>query len=156
MNPRATRRSCGFTLVELMVAVVVAGILAAVAYPAFTSMVARGRRADAIAALTSVMQAQERYRSNRTLYASSFGSEGLAMEATLAAAHKYYAVTMEGLGEPAYSTGYVLTATPRTNSPQAYDKDCQVLKLKLDGSVYSYASENLAGDDTTAQNCWRH
>ncbi|MFG6441182.1 type IV pilin protein [Roseateles sp. LKC17W] len=154
MCPHIPGRNRGFTLIELMVAVVVAGVLAAAAYPAFTSMVARGRRADAIAALTTVMQTQERFRSNRTRYASSFDDEGLNLD--LAAAHKYYEVTMSGLGEPAYSTGYILTARPRANSPQNYDKHCQVLKLKLEGSRYTYSSEDLAGADTTAQNCWRH
>lgn len=156
MDHLATRRHRGFTLVELMVGVVVAGILAAVAYPAFTSLIARGRRADAIAALTTVMQAQERFRSNRTLYASTLGAEGLNVEEALAATHKYYEVTMSGLGQPAYSTGYVLTAKPLTNSPQNYDKGCQVLKLKLEGARYSYSSEDLSGANTTAQNCWRH
>ncbi|MEX6435586.1 type IV pilin protein, partial [Escherichia coli] len=40
------RRSVqGFTLVELMVAVAVVGILAAVAYPSYSESVRKGRRA---------------------------------------------------------------------------------------------------------------
>lgn len=141
---------------ELMIAVVVAGILAAVAYPSMTSFIARGRRADAMAALTSVVQAQERYRSNRTTYASSTGSEGLDMETQLAAVSKYYDVSLEGVGESlSFTNGYVVSATAKRGRPQSNDNNCQILRIKLEGAMFKYLSADGAGTDTTAtQNCW--
>jgi type IV pilus assembly protein PilE len=144
---------------ELMIAVVVAGILASVAYPSFMSLIARGRRADAIAVLTSVVQGQERWRSNRNAYASSFGDDGLKMGAsgsTIATISKYYDFSLTGAGaEPSFSKGYIVTATPKSGSPQSKDKGCQVLTVSLEGSIFKYLSADSAGTDTTeTANCW--
>ena len=53
-------RQAGFTLIELLITAVIVGILAMLALPTFQAQVAKGRRADAIAALSAVLQAQER------------------------------------------------------------------------------------------------
>ena len=42
----------GFTLIELMIALVIAAIVLAIAIPAFTEQLAKSRRADAISGLT--------------------------------------------------------------------------------------------------------
>jgi type IV pilus assembly protein PilE len=52
----------GVTLLELMIVVVVVGILAAVAIPAYDNYVTRSRRSDAFTALETVRAAQEMYR----------------------------------------------------------------------------------------------
>jgi type IV pilus assembly protein PilE len=69
MSSRPRRPSSGFTLVEMLVVVVVAAILAAVAIPAYTQHVQRGRRSDAQRTISAITQAQERYRSNSSSYA---------------------------------------------------------------------------------------
>lgn len=57
----------GFTLVELMVAVAIVGILAAVAIPSYRDYVMRGRLADVPTALSSLRALMERhYQDNRT------------------------------------------------------------------------------------------
>ncbi len=61
----------GFTLIELMIALVVLGLLAGVALPSFLDAIRKSRRSDAIAALNTIMQAQERFRSNRAEYSNS-------------------------------------------------------------------------------------
>ena len=62
----------GFTLLEVMTVVVIVGILAAVAIPAYLNNVTRSRRSDAFNALETVRAAQEMYRAENGGYAVSF------------------------------------------------------------------------------------
>ena len=62
------RRPSGFTLIELMIVVAIIGILAAVAYPAYTDSIAKGKRAEARAALMNLLQQQERYLTQMNTY----------------------------------------------------------------------------------------
>src|SRR6218665_473384 len=130
----ATRpRQAGFTLIELMIAVIIVAILAAVAIPSYQQFVAKGRRADAMSALSSIMQAQERFRSNKNRYASSF-EELLPFAVT----PKHYALTMVGAGStPSYQLGFKVTATPIAGSSQAGDTDCASLSIRVEyGNIY--------------------
>lgn len=58
----------GFTLIELMVTVAIIGLIAAVAFPAYTESLRKGRRAEARAALLNLMQQQERYLTQNGSY----------------------------------------------------------------------------------------
>ncbi|HEU4851125.1 MAG TPA: type IV pilin protein [Telluria sp.] len=60
----------GFTLVELLIALVIVGILMAVAVPNYADYVLRSRRAEARVALVESMQQQERYYTRHNTYAA--------------------------------------------------------------------------------------
>jgi type IV pilus assembly protein PilE len=65
-RPRPARPH-GFTLIELMIAVAIIGILAAVAVPQYTNYVTRSRLADASTGLATMRAQMERYfQDNRT------------------------------------------------------------------------------------------
>ncbi len=62
------RAQSGFTLIELMITVAIIGILASVAYSAYTDSVRKGKRAEARAALMNLLQQQERYLTQMNTY----------------------------------------------------------------------------------------
>ena len=139
-------RCRGFTSLELMIAVAVAGILSSLAYPSFVDQLTRARRVDAIAAVSAAQLAQERWRANRTSY-GSLADIGIA---GVSSAGHY---TLQVTGSSA--TGYQILATAR--GTQARDEACRNLRLEVAGANVVYAS----GPDSTVANaaqvnrrCW--
>lgn len=68
----------GFTLIELMITVAILAIVAAVAIPAYTQYVDRGKRAEARTALLDIAARQERYYSNNRQYADQLSKLGMS------------------------------------------------------------------------------
>lgn len=65
------QNSKGFTLVELMIAVAIIGILAAIALPAYNNYVTQARRTEAQSFMHELAMRQERYRATSSSYAST-------------------------------------------------------------------------------------
>lgn len=61
----------GFTLIELMIAVAIIGILAAVVYPSYTEHVRRGKIAAALGELSALQVRLEQYYQDNRNYGSS-------------------------------------------------------------------------------------
>ena len=61
-------RNQGFSLVELMVVLVVAGILSAIAIPSYTQYILRSHRTSAQAVLAETAQFMERYYTTNDTY----------------------------------------------------------------------------------------
>ena len=68
----------GFTLVELLVVVLIIGILAAMAMPAYFKAVERARAAEADTMIGTVVNAQQRYKMKTGKYAANWKSLDVA------------------------------------------------------------------------------
>ncbi len=156
-------RGRGFTLTELMIAVVVISILAAIAIPNYTAYVNRSKRAAAKTVLLDVANALERNYTtngcyNKTAVAacqSQAAGSDFALPATVAPAEgrASYLVTVAFGG--AAGQQYTLTATPcgaagtcPAGSDNFTDAECGELTLTQAGV------RGITGTGTVAA-CWQ-
>jgi type IV pilus assembly protein PilE len=62
------RRQAGFTLIEVLIAIAIIGILSAVAIPSYSGYVLRGRLTEAFTALSAMQPKAEEFWSNNRTY----------------------------------------------------------------------------------------
>jgi len=146
----------GFTLIELMIVVAVIGILAAIAYPAYTDSVLKGKRAQARTALLELMQQQERYMTQRNTYLSFSNSAGTTVPAGAASTFKIYS------GDNSSGTAYWLSAdtcsstqsitecVKLTATPTGTDATVGALSLTSTGAKAC----SIASTDAKFRLCW--
>lgn len=141
----------GFTIIELTIALVVLGVLTALALPSFLDSIRKGRRAEAFAALAAVQQAQERWRSNNSIYSSDLSSSGLRVASTTPGG--YYAITIDS--SPT-ATDYAALATATSGTSQASDGNCVRLRVRVVGGNLFYGSAAASGtfDESAGNRCW--
>ena len=114
-NPlsRPQRLAAGFTLVELMIAMVLVAILVSVAIPSYRSYVRRGQLSEAFNALADVRVKMEQYYQDNKFYGVNSGSTACPTTlptGTFPITGKYFTITCDGLGAAPAQT-YTLTAT---------------------------------------------
>jgi type IV pilus assembly protein PilE len=69
------KKQLGFTLIELMIVVAIVGILATIAYPAYTDYLIRGRIPDATSALAAKrVQMEQFFQDNRRYDQTAVGA----------------------------------------------------------------------------------
>jgi len=119
----------GFTLFELLVVLVVAGILATVALPAYRRYTIRVNRFEAMTLLLELQGAEERHYLRHDRYTASIDAAppaGLGLPIT-GASNKYtLAVALAADGQ-----SYIATASPV--GTQATDAECQAFSIDARG-----------------------
>jgi len=134
------RFSKGVTLVEVVIAIAVLGILLGVGLPSYRTQVAKARRADGRSALVAVAQRMDRFYAERGTYVgAALGSSGLYPSKS---EQGHYNLSITAQSASAYS----LTAAP--TGAQAGDA-CGTLG-------YNEQGQKSVGSDATmnAASCW--
>jgi type IV pilus assembly protein PilE len=144
------RREAGVTLLELMVVVAIVGILAAIAYPAYTQFVMQTNRSDATKTIQLAAQSLERCYSVNFTYlncpvSGNANPNPVVDQSTMPSPNAWYTITFNIPDAQDYS----LVAVP-VAAPQTADNQCQQFTLSSTGQQ---AAQDVNANPNT-QMCW--
>jgi general secretion pathway protein G len=124
----------GFTLIELMIAIVIAGILISIAVPNYREYVERSRRAKAIADIGQISMALERYRTIAGTFPDSLNDLNIPLP-------------LDPWGHAYQYLGIDVASPPNTG---ALRKDKNLNPLNSDYDLYSMGPDGLTQKQLTA------
>jgi type IV pilus assembly protein PilE len=161
-NHTPRRRNRGFTLVELIVAMVILATLAAIAIPSYNQYVLKSHRTEAKSALMDAASLEERYFSTSNLYTSNGMNLGYGIAGPpVPVGTGYYVISVITAVAPVAPTAavpggtpatFTITAVPAAGSMQVSDTACASFSINSQGQQTALTS---GGTDNTA-NCWQN
>jgi type IV pilus assembly protein PilE len=149
------------TLIEVVIALAVVGLLVAVALPSYMSHVAKGRRTDARIQMVAAQQWLERIYSEGYTYAT-IGQGGTAIGTALAA-QSFAKSPVSGTANyrltitvPTDGQSFTLRATRQAGSPMASDAcgDFTLDHLGTKGIASGTFGSTYATAEDAAKDCW--
>ncbi len=155
-RPRV-RRSRGFTLIELVVTMVIAAILAAIAIPAYSSYVLKSHRTDAKSALLDMASLEERYFSTQNTYTTNATQLGYPTASPpFAIGNGYYNITALTVVPAVAPTSSTTSGTPATYSITATAIGGQLKDICTSFTINSAGQQTATGSDPNANtDCWQ-
>lgn len=146
-NFTSARKGAGFTLIEVMIAVAIIGILAAIAYPSYQEYINKSRRAEAQVALLELSQFLERHYTAKGGYLinGTSGGSGPVLPFTKAprdGTQEFYTLSLNAVT----ARTYTLQAAPKNG--MAGDK-CGTFTLTNTGK------KAVSGGTAGTPDCWK-
>ena len=134
IGSNTSKKQNGFTLIEIMIAVAIVAIIAAVALPSYQEQVRKSRRSDAKIGLEKAAALQEQHRFTNNTYSSDVNDIGGQLGTLLSPEGNYTITTTITAANTGCTTDgfcFLLTATAR--GVQADDTDCSTFTLTNTG-----------------------
>jgi len=103
-----SKNTTGFTLIELVIAIAVVGILASIAYPSYINQMRQTRRADCEAALMQLASVMERDFSRNNQYQDLIAAGGFSGQCPIDGGNASYTLGYQALT----ASTYTIQATP--------------------------------------------
>ena len=140
----------GFSLMELMLAVAILGIIVTLAYPSYRDTVLRTHRTEATHALIDVANRMTVYFSRNKTYTDNLLALGLGTDPFITE-NGYYSLAVRdnggGGGACPIATCFELDATPV--GTQTDDTDCAEIQFNSSGVKTAFADDNSQNNS-----CW--
>ena len=136
------KKSCGITLIELMIVVAIVAIITSIAYPSYQEQMRKTRRADAQAALMDAAARMERFYTQFGRYTGTIASANI----NATSSENFYQISIATIAAP-FQT-FTLRATPAAGSTQANDR-CGNLTIN---QAQQKGAEN--GNGLGEEECW--
>jgi type IV pilus assembly protein PilE len=149
-RPRA--RNGGFSLVELIVTMVIAAILAAIAIPAYSNYVRKAHRTEAKSAVLDIASLEERWFSTNNSYTdvpSNLGYSGAAGTA-FTIGSGYYNVLVAKVDATTSTALATYTITATAINDQLKDTQCRTFQVTNNGAQTAADSASAVNTNT----CW--
>ena len=152
-----TKQETGFSLLELMIAVAIVGVISAVVYPSYRAYIIDARRVDAQQALLSFANAMERFKVENSTYegaaigGASTGAPSPTVfpsQAPIDGADAFYNLSIQASG----TRNYTLRADPVNGSSQ----DGNGLMEILSTGVKRWDKNDDGDTSDTGENNWEN